>query len=168
MPTAHGSYENVSLVELAVDYLRSRHASRPSPSSTAMIIHSNTLNFVETIERYLAALQGGQFDGLLSLFDPAAIVRSPLLGGVPAQDFFPRLSEASASSRLLEPEVFVSGAGSRRAIVSFTYDWTLKNGAAVTFPCCDIFDFALDGRIDALTIVYDAEPVRRAIVDGLR
>jgi len=133
-----------------------------------MIIHTTALGFIDTIGRYVTALEAMHVDDLVALFGKDAIITSPLLGRRAPKDFFLRLVSVSTSSRLDRPEVFVSTAGSRRAIGYFTYSWTFDDGRQVSFPCIDVFEFTREGRIGALNIVYDAEPVRRLLGDRLR
>lgn len=133
-----------------------------------MIIHTNALTFVDTIGRYFTALERGDVDALTSLFSPGAIIDSPWFGRLGPEEFFERLSGSTHSSAIDRPEVFVSAAGSQRAMSCFTYQWTLKDGSAATFPCSDVFEFARDGRISALAIVYDVAAVKRSLVESVR
>ena len=130
-----------------------------------MMINTGALDFIDCIERYLAALGRSDFDNIVALFSPQAMVTSPFLGRMAARPFFDSVASASQSSTLGSPELFVSASASQRAIGYFHYDWVLKDGTRVNFPCVDIFEFTRDGRICDLTIVYDTEPVRRVVGD---
>lgn len=133
-----------------------------------MIIHTNALTFVDTIGRYFTALERGDAAALTSLFSPSAMIDSPWLGRLGPTKFFERLSGLTQSSAVDRPEVFVSAAGSRRAMCCFTYRWVLKDGSAATFPCSDAFEFERDGHISGLAIVYDVAAVRQSLVESLR
>lgn len=133
-----------------------------------MVISSNALAYIQTIERYLALLAAGDVRAIVSLFSPQGMVNSPFLGVQPAGEFFEQLKAATRRSVLEDPEVFVSAAGSRRATVSFTYQWELADGSQVSFRCVDIFDFDEQGLIATMTIIYDTAPLRAEVGDKYR
>jgi len=133
-----------------------------------MVISSNALSYIHTIERYLALLAAGDVRAIVSLFSPQGMVHSPFLGVKPAGEFFEQLKAATRRSVLEDAEVFVSGAGSRRASVCFTYQWELADGSQVSFRCVDIFDFDEDGLIASMTIIYDTAPIRAEVGDKYR
>jgi hypothetical protein len=133
-----------------------------------MVISSNALSYIHTIERYLALLAAGDVGAIVSLFSPQGMVNSPFLGVKPAGEFFEQLKAATRRSVLEDAEVFVSGVGSRRASACFTYQWELADGAQVSFRCVDIFDFDEDGLIASMTIIYDTAPIRAEVGDKYR
>jgi ketosteroid isomerase-like protein len=133
-----------------------------------MVINTNALDFVDCIERYLAALERSDFDSIVALFDAQATVTSPFLGRVAPKPFYDKVAGVTTSSKAGRPELFVSASGSRRAIGYFNYGWLLKDGTQVGFQCADVFEFTRDGRIAELSIVYDTEPVRRLVGDKYR
>ena len=130
-----------------------------------MVISSNALAYIAVINKYLALLAAGDVRGIVSLFSPQGAVHSPFLGVQPAGKFFDLLKAATRRSVLEAPEVFVSGVGSRRASVYFTYQWELADGSQVSFRCFDLFDFDEQGLIEMMTIVYDTAPIRESVGD---
>jgi hypothetical protein len=40
------------------------------------------------------------------------------------------------------------------------YDWVLKDGTPTYFECVDIFQFAQDGKIKQVSIIYDTAKIR--------
>jgi hypothetical protein len=130
-----------------------------------MVISSNALAYIAVINKYLALLAAGDVRGIVSLFSPRGMVNSPFLGVQPVGKFFDLLKAATRRSVLEDPEVFVSGVGSRRASVYFTYQWELADGSQVSFRCFDLFDFDEQGLIEMMTIVYDTAPIREAVGD---
>lgn len=123
----------------------------------------NTLQ--ATVRAYLAALEAGDTARVIALFAPDAWVLSPFLGRVPAASFFPQVVAASSSTRLTVHDVLLSAEGHPRAVGYFRYDWGLADGQQVSFECADVFDFAADGRIAMLTILYDTHPIRATVGD---
>lgn len=117
------------------------------------------------IDGYFEALEAGDVAAILELFVDGAVVRSPVYGEMPAEEFYPRLSQDTASSEIEVLDRFVSREGSFAA-VHFRYRWTLQDGTVQEIEGMDVFDLAGDGRIRGLTIVYDAEAAREA-VEGL-
>lgn len=128
-----------------------------------MIISTCALDHLACVERYLKALECSDFDSIVALFGPQAMITSPLLGRVAPKPFYARMAEVTAASTVSRPELFVSASGERRAIGYFNYGWLLKDGTRVDFPCADVFEFARDGLISDLNIVYDTEPIRHLI-----
>ncbi|WP_431095431.1 nuclear transport factor 2 family protein [Polaromonas aquatica] len=133
-----------------------------------MVISSNALAYIDVINKYLALLAKGDVRGIVSLFSPQGMVNSPFLGVQPAGAFFDQLKAATRRSVLENPEVFVSGVGSRRATVCFTYQWELADGSHVSFRCVDLFDFDEQGLIATMTIIYDTAPIRAEVGDKYR
>jgi hypothetical protein len=163
MRAAHGCPQKLSLVLWC-----GRSYDRLTYSNTSheiMVISSNALAYISVINNYLALLAAGDVRGIVSLFSPQGTVHSPFLGVQPAGKFFDLLKAATRRSVLEEPEVFVSGVGSRQASVYFTYQWELADGSQVSFRCFDLFDFDEQGLIEMMTIVYDTAPIRESVGD---
>jgi hypothetical protein len=126
------------------------------------------------VRRYLAALNAGDTAAIIRLFEPAGEVVSPLLGCMPAPEFFARLAAASRRSDIEVFDVLVSTTTAARAAAYLRYHWTLRDGTAVVFDCCDVFDFAQEPaanrsepRIRRLRIHYDTAPLRAEVADNL-
>lgn len=120
----------------------------------------------QTVRAYLTALEAADLEGMVSLFTEDAWVLSPFLGRMPARNFFQRVIDASAATRLTVHDVLVSAEGHPRAIGYFLYDWWLLDGSRVSFDCADVFDFDPEsGRIRSMTILYDTHMIRTAVGD---
>lgn len=113
----------------------------------------------ETVKKYLSALEKSDYENLISLFAPNAIVHSPLYGEVEANKFYTDLFKDTNKSVISLKDIFMSEDGSKGA-VNFLYDWTLSDGSPVSFDCVDIFKFNSDGKIQELTIIYDTSQTR--------
>lgn len=124
---------------------------------------------LDTIRRYLVALNDSDTAGLVATFEPEGVVVSPFLGTMVARDFFPKLAQASSRSVITPIDLFASvepATDGTRVAAYFRYDWTLKDGKVVTFTVVDVFDFAAGGdRIARMTIVYDTHPIREEVGD---
>ncbi len=112
-----------------------------------------------TIKKYLDALQNSDYENLISLFTSDAIIYSPLYGEVRANKFYEDLFKDTNKSVITLKDIFMSEDNSKGA-VNFLYDWTLSDGSPVSFDCVDIFKFTSDGKIQELTIIYDASQTR--------
>ena len=121
--------------------------------------------FDRTLEKYFAALDSGDLQGILDLFAHDARVLSPFLGELPAREFFPKVFAASSASDIRVFDVLASVRGEPRAIGYFRYDWTLADGTQVHFDAADVFDFNADGEIARMTILYDTHPLRETVGD---
>ena len=82
----------------------------------------------QVLKNYLTALEKGDVDWILSLFEPDGWVQSPLLGKMAAPEFFPKVMEASSESKLTIHDILVSSKGRPRAVAYFLYEWRLKDG----------------------------------------
>lgn len=114
-------------------------------------------------DAYLAALAKGDLEAVLALFADGATVRSPLEGEVDASAFFADLFERTARSDITPIQTFDSSGGEAFAAAYFRYDWTLADGRSAGFEVVDVFELDDAGRIERLTILYDAEGVRRQL-----
>ena len=104
------------------------------------------------VQEYLAALEAGDVERVVTLFEPDGQVISPFLGRMTAHEFFPKVVE--------------SAEGQPRAVGYFLYDWWLKDGSKVSFECADVFTFNPEtGKISSLVILYDTYPIREAVGD---
>jgi hypothetical protein len=103
--------------------------------------------------KYLEYLENGEFDELLELFTPAAMVNSPLYGSKPAIQFYRLLSADTNNSILKLKGIFEDDHG--QLALYFNYHWTMKNHQTVEFDVVDIIKFNEQNQIVDLTIIYD-------------
>lgn len=116
----------------------------------------------EIMKKYLGFLETADYDGVMSLFTPDAIAHSPLYGDIDVQTFYKDLFEDTNKSVLTFKETFTNKDASQGAI-NFQYEWTMADGAHVSFNCVDIFTFSKnsDLKIKDITIVYDTAQTRQ-------
>ncbi len=120
----------------------------------------------EKVQEYLAALEAGDVERVVTLFEPDGRVISPFLGRMTARDFFPKVVEVSSGTKLTVHDILTSDEGQPRAVGYFLYDWWLKDGSKVSFECADVFTFNPEtGKISSLVILYDTYPIREAAGD---
>jgi len=111
--------------------------------------------------RYLDALNEGSLEKVLSLFDPNAVVVSPLYGEMPATTFFKVLFADTNRSETKLLNIFESISGNTSLALYFHYIWTLKSGKIIEFDCVDIFEITPDKKkFTKLKIIYDTVPIR--------
>ena len=117
---------------------------------------------LEICNRYLDALNKGDLNAVLSLFEENAIVVSPLYGELDAKLFYQALFEDTNRSDTKLMEVFHSSTSATSIALPFLkYEWTLNNGTVVDFDCVDIFELASDkSQFKKLTIIYDTSLFR--------
>lgn len=113
----------------------------------------------ELCEQYLAALNDGDVERVLALFEADAHVLSPLYGKVAVAPFYAGLFGDTNRSETTFINLFESEAGP--VALQFHYRWTLKSGRVVEFDCVDVFGLNADRtRFSSLTIIYDTAPLR--------
>lgn len=116
------------------------------------------------VRRYFELMSASDIDGIVALFAPGAVIRSPFLGDVPAPEFFAKLGAASATSTLTVFDVLIGETG-ESAAGQFRYDWTLKTGEVIAFEGVDHFTFDAEGRFTSMSIYYDTHPLREEVGD---
>jgi ketosteroid isomerase-like protein len=113
----------------------------------------------ELCEQYLAALNQGNLERVLALFDADAYVLSPLYGRMPVAPFYAGLFGDTKRSETTFVNLFESASGD--VALQFHYRWTLKSGRVVEFDCVDVFALNADrSRFSSLAIIYDTAPLR--------
>jgi hypothetical protein len=124
---------------------------------------------LDTVRAYLRHLHASDTAGLISTFENDGVVHSPFLGTMKAQDFFPKLAQASRQSVITLIDLFASvqpADDAVRVAAYFSYDWTLSDGRLVNFTCVDVFGFRPgSARISSMHIVYDTHPLREQVGD---
>lgn len=115
----------------------------------------------EICRQYLDALNEGNLEKVLSLFDPNAVVVSPLYGEIPATTFYRDLFADTNRSETQLLNIFDSIGGNSTVALHFHYIWTLKSRKIVEFECVDVFEISPDRKkFTKLKIIYDTAPIR--------
>ena len=119
----------------------------------------------DIINLYLDGLAKADVAEVLKLFTDGATVSSPLYGDMAAADFFKRLFEDTAESKITLKGMFTQISDPNIYAAHFIYDWKLKTGEHVSFRCMDIFTFAdRSDKISHLTIIYDSSRTRDVFI----
>ncbi|MEK6981732.1 MAG: nuclear transport factor 2 family protein [Candidatus Micrarchaeota archaeon] len=114
------------------------------------------------IEKYFKALETGNYEQMIKLFTPDAVVHSPVYGNVKANEFYKKLFSDTSESKIILLNIF-EGKDNFTGACHFMYDWKLANGKDISFECVDVFKFSDSGLIKELTIIYDASATRPAL-----
>ena len=114
-----------------------------------------------TIKAYLAGLEKGNPEAVLTLFAENAVVHSPLYGRTSAEKFYSDLFSDSNESVIQLRDIFTNHKN-HSASIFFTYQCTLANGQKKAFDCVDVFQFDEQGKIRELHIIYDTASTRAA------
>ncbi|WP_299104003.1 nuclear transport factor 2 family protein [uncultured Tenacibaculum sp.] len=116
----------------------------------------------EIAKRYIAYLENGEVEKVISLFSDKGMVQSPLYGIKKASDFYNELANDTSNSELSVKGIFQEEDSNQLALY-FTYNWTLKNNEKVTFDVVDIIEFDAQNKIDKLIIIYDTVVARQLV-----
>ncbi|HJO93591.1 MAG TPA: hypothetical protein QF753_09345 [Victivallales bacterium] len=118
---------------------------------------------MEICIKYLEALNSGNLEEVLSLFEENAVVISPLYGKLSAIKFYTDLFAETGNSNTTLLNVFEKSCSKNNCIaLHFNYEWTLKNNVIVNFECVDIVSINSKGdKFTKLTIIYDTYPIRK-------
>ncbi len=107
------------------------------------------------ILHYLHYLEIGDYNHLMQLFAPDAIVHSPLYGDKNAADFYKELFSDTQQSKIKLINILENNEN-KTAAAHFQYDWTLANGVTAPFEVVDMFQFnEAANQIISLKIIYD-------------
>ena len=126
------------------------------------------MGFQGLVKRYLDALQSGNAEEILSVFEEDGVVVSPLYGKMSAKQFYTDLSEDTNESKITLLNTFQSFENEDICAGHFKYDWTMKDGSQVTFECVDVFKVSPNNKFQQLTIIYDTYGTVRDSFDKLK
>ena len=113
------------------------------------------------VHDYLAALEAGDVQRILTLFTADAVVHSPLYGEMPASEFYPALFADTAESKLTLKTVLHGDRDDSPTVAFwFDFDWTLADGSPAPFSVVDIAKLNREGLIYELHIIYDTAAIR--------
>ena len=117
------------------------------------------VKYQQIAESYLEALQAADLEAVLSLFDPQAVVNSPVYGQRGARDFYEALFKDTQKSETKVLDILTNPKNKCIGLY-FNYIWTLAAGKEVSFDCVDLMRINHDHKIIALRIIYDTYPIR--------
>ena len=116
----------------------------------------------DIVARYFDRLTASDVEAIVALFADDGTVESPVLGTMPAAEFFATLGDASAQN-ILTVHRIMNSPDDQFFAAHFTYDWTLAAGGNVTFDGVDLFEFNDDGKVASMKIFYDTHPTRAEV-----
>ena len=109
--------------------------------------------------QYIALLEKGEIDKLLTLFNKDGVVDSPIYGLKLAANFYRDLTSDTNNSELKLLGIFEESVSDTAALY-FNYQWTLKSNEVVNFDVVDIIEFDTQNKISKLKIIYDTVVAR--------
>jgi len=120
---------------------------------------------IEQVERlcrnYVAAMEGGDLEALLSNFTQDATATSPIFGTQPARDFYTYVLSSIHDRSMTIKTVFAGASDPSRAAIHILYTRTVEGGTPATIEGVDVFELTADSsKFAAVTIIYDTAPVR--------
>lgn len=119
------------------------------------------LQQLKLCKQYLSAISERDMEQILSLFQPGALVSSPLSGTTDVEAFHRRLFQDIDRSIPRIKHIFATVNDLSAVALHFSHTWILKNGEVVEFDGINIFEVTEDGsRFSKLTIMYDSAPLR--------
>ncbi len=123
---------------------------------------STTTSRPQIVRSYFALLTASDVVSIVALFAEDGFVESPVLGRMPAGDFYRTLDDAS-TQKVLTVHRVLSSDDNRVHAAHFTYDWTLAKGGQIEFDGVDLFEFNDDDKIVSMKIFYDTHPTREVV-----
>jgi uncharacterized protein (TIGR02246 family) len=115
----------------------------------------------ELCRSYLAAMESGDLEALLSLFTEDATATSPISGKQPVRDFYVYVMRITSARSMTLRTIFIGASDPSRAAIHIAYTRTVGNGKPATIEGIDVFELTGDlGNFASVTIIYDTAPVR--------
>lgn len=121
----------------------------------------SSMKIEKRLTQYLQFLEKGNYQDIVQLFTPDAVIRSPLYGELPASAFYEQLLSDTTQSKITLLNLFADES-KRIGAAHFLYEWVLKEGIVTSFECVDVVHFSDSGKINQLTIIYDTYKTRQA------
>ena len=118
-------------------------------------------NIEELCHSYLAAMEGGDLEALLSIFTEDATATSPISGKQPVRDFYSYVMRITSARSMALRTIFIGASKPTRAAIHIAYTRTVGDGKPATIEGVDVFDLTEDlSKFTSVTIIYDTAPVR--------
>ena len=118
-------------------------------------------NIEELCRSYLAAMESGDLEALLSIFTEDATATSPLSGKQPVRDFYSYVMRITSARSMTLRTIFIGASEPTRAAIHIAYTRTVGDGKPATIEGVDVFDLTEDlSKFTSATIIYDTVPVR--------
>jgi len=118
-------------------------------------------NIEELCRSYLAAMESGDLEALLSIFTEDATATSPLSGKQPVRDFYSYVMRITSARSMTLRTIFIGASEPTRAAIHIAYTRTVGDGKPATIEGVDVFDLTEDlSKFTSVTIIYDTAPVR--------
>jgi ketosteroid isomerase-like protein len=118
-------------------------------------------NVEELCRSYLAAMENGDLEALLSIFTEDAMATSPISGKQPVRDFYSYVMRITSARSMTLRTIFTGVSDPTRAAIHIAYTRTVGNGKPATIEGVDVFELTEDlSKFTSVSIIYDTAPVR--------
>jgi len=118
-------------------------------------------NVEELCRSYLAAMENGDLEALLSIFTEDAVATSPISGKQPVRDFYSYVMRITSARSMTLRTIFTGVSDPTRAAIHIAYTRTVGNGKPATIEGVDVFELTEDlSKFTSVSIIYDTAPVR--------
>lgn len=118
------------------------------------------------IREYYRILELHDYNSLMTLFSPDAIIVHPIFGNMPATEFFKILLDRARSHKITIHNIFQALEQPDRLAAYLRAVFVTKNGTTFDEDGVHIYDFSADGQIIRLTVVIDTYPFRGQYAEG--
>ncbi|WCT79140.1 nuclear transport factor 2 family protein [Novosphingobium humi] len=108
------------------------------------------------VRRYLEAMEKGDLSATYSCFDQGGVVKSPVYGNMPYEEFYKKLYGDTVSSKVDIRHIYESTSDPCFFAAHFDYKWVKGDGVSLSSSLVDLFRFS-EGtdKIKHLEIIFD-------------
>jgi hypothetical protein len=117
--------------------------------------------------QYRIAVRDRNFDKVLSIFSPDAVIVTPLRGACDVKSYHDWLFATVKKSTVKVKNVFQALNGDISIAVQSDYEWLMHDDQVINFGGMSVFEFTSDKRhIRKMTTFYDTSLVRPQIPES--
>jgi hypothetical protein len=117
--------------------------------------------------QYRRAVQERDIEKILALFEPDAVIVSPLKGVCDPKTYHEWVFGAVKSATVRILNIFQALNGNMSISIHMQYRWLLNNDSVVEFGGVSIFEFSSDRKkIRKISFFYDTSLVRSALLEA--
>lgn len=115
----------------------------------------------ELCRQYQQAINSGDLDRVLALFEPDATVTTPVAGTMGVADYHRQLFSFTRKATVRVRNLMEGLSGAPSAGLYLDHVLELHDGGSIEFSGVNLYEFTTDRlRIVRLTIIYDSAPIR--------
>lgn len=127
------------------------------------------MNREKTVDAYLQALEKGDYNAMVKLFDSKAMIRSPFFGKIDVMNCYKKLFSHVKKFKVENLHLFEHLKNPDCLTVHYLCTWTFYEGTQVTADCVLVFEFLPSSeKIKGLTVVFDASKMPKVTEKPMR